>query len=765
MISREQFVVIEKGFLKMDRRKFNELLCLSALGTAVRPIEAHGSLAPLGEALAPLPQWPSQTYRRSLVDMHVPDWDPTLLAKFDAADFVKTIADAGFQSVMPYANSSVGLCLWDTRIGQKHRNMKGRDYFGEIMQERKRHGLRAVTYYCVVFDNWAYEYHPEWRIVPDEGSIPSHPQRYGFACPNTPYREHTLACLRELVGKYDFDGIFIDMTLWPDVCYCTHCIEKFRSEAGVEPPRIVDWDDPTWRKFQAARQRWMLEFAQDITHAIKETRPITVTHQYSSILHHWRFGAPLELRDAMDYACGDFYGGPAQHSLVCKTFHGLSLKRPIEFMTSRTRDLRDHSTTKPLEEIRLESLVAPLHSAAFMMIDAINVDGTINHGLYNFLSELNVERAPYEPFLGGDLLADVAIYFDKESVYNPNEQKMRVGELRELENNPHLDAVVGLARILRESHIPFGVVTNATLDQLANYRAVLLPTVFEMTAQQAEQFRAFVHAGGVLYSSGPSSLDRFNASGPRFLLEDVFGVRYLGKLGGSVEKAEGGAGKSEAGEVTSEAWRSSWTYLSPQDEALKKLLSPQTELSYAGPMVKVAALPGADVLATVTLPFVPPALGRPIGSHFGAIHSNPPNPTPGTDPGIVSNSFGKGKAIWVAAPIEIGAEAVNARLVTALVKRGLPAPYYFEVETHPSVEMTLFHQKEKKRLLVGLLTMQDELPAFPVGARARVQSPGKVTAVLQLPDLKPLKFNAGTPYVQFDLEPFTSLSMVMVEYE
>jgi len=748
----------------MNRRTFNELLCLSALGTAAQPVNAYATALPAADG-APRPsEWPGQTYRRSLVDMHIPDWDPALLAKFDPADFTKTIADAGFQSLMAYANSSVGLCYWDTKVGQKHHNMNGRDFFGEVMRERKRNGLRAVAYYCVMFDNWAYEYHPDWRIVPDDDSIPSHPQRYGFACPNTPYRDHTLAALRELVGNYDFEGIFIDMTLWPDVCYCTHCIEKFRTEAGVEPPRIVDWDDPTWRKFQAARQRWMLEFAHDITNAVKETRPITVTHQYSSILHHWRFGAPLELRDAMDYACGDFYGGPAQHSLVCKTFHGLSRTGPIEFMTSRTRDLRDHSTTKPFEEIRMESLVAPLHSAAFMMIDAINVDGTINHDLYKFLSELNVERAPYEPFLGGDLLADVAIYFDKESVYNPKEQNMRVGQLRDLENNPHLDAVVGLARILRESHIPFGVVTNATLDQLANYRAVLLPTVFEMTAAQADKFRAFVQAGGVLYSSGPSSLDRFNASGPRFLLEDVFGVRYQGTLGGSVEKMQGGAGKSEAGEVTSEAWRSSWTYLSPQDEALRKLLSPQTELSYAGPMVKVAALPGAEVLATVTLPFVAPALGRPIGSHFGAIHSNPPNPTPGTDPGIVSNRFGKGRAVWVAAPIELSAEAVNSRLIASLVRTALPAPYHFEIETHPSVEMTLFHQKEQKRLLVGLLTMQDELPAFPVSAKVRVQSPGPVTAVLRLPDRKPLKFTAGTPYVEFDLEPFNSLSMAIVEY-
>jgi hypothetical protein len=57
------------------------------------------------------------------------------------------------------------------------------------------------------------------------------------------------------------------------------------------------------------------------------------------------------------------------------------------------------------------------------------------------------------------------------------EQKIRVGQIRALEDCPHRDAVVGLARILREAHIPFGVVTNANLDQLKNYRAVLLPNV------------------------------------------------------------------------------------------------------------------------------------------------------------------------------------------------------------------------------------------------------------------------------------------------
>ena len=754
----------------MNRRTFNELVGLGVLGSVARPQAGEAQQgAAAAEIKAPgrRPRWPHQVYRRSLVDMHIPDWDPALLSKFDAADIVKSIADAGFQSVMPYGNSCTGLTYWRSKIGQMNANMKGRDFFGEYVQAAKNNGLYAVAYYCLIYDNWAYEYHPDWRLVPDDDSIPSHPQRYGFACLNSPYRDFVLACLRELVGNYEFEGIFVDMPLWPDVCYCAHCTERFRREEGAEPPRIVDWDDPTWRKFQAARQRWMLDFGTSVYRAIKDTKPVSVTLNYAGALHNWRFGSPLELHDAMDYVCGDFYGGAAQHSLVCKTYYGLTRHRPLEFMTSRTRDLRDHVTTKPFDEIRKESAVAPLHSAAFMMIDAINVDGTLNHDLYKFLAGLNAERAPYEPYLGGDLLADVAIYFDKESVYNPLEQKIRVGQIRNMEDCPHRDAVIGLARILREAHVPFGVVTNANLDQLKKYRAVLLPNVLEITAAQADQFRRFVEAGGVLYASGPSSLDRFDKNGPRFLFEDVFGVRYTGTVGGKLQVTAGGSGGSFSGEATPEAWRTSWTYLSPKDEAVQKLLWPQKELSFPGPMLRATSLPGAEVLATITLPFAPPAQGRPIGSRFGAIHSNPPALTTGTDPGIVWNTFGKGRAIWAAAPIESSSEAVNARLVLALLKRLLPPPYHFEADTHPSVEMTLFHQADKKRLLAGLLTMQQQLPPFPVTATVKAQVPSgkKITAVTHLPERKPLKFKTTGPYVQFDLEPFNALSMALIEYE
>jgi hypothetical protein len=272
---------------------------------------------------------------------------------------------------------------------------------------------------------------------------------------------------------------------------------------------------------------------------------------------------------------------------------------------------------------------------------------------------------------------------------------------------------------------------------------VIVPNVLVMTAEQARQFTQFVKDGGVLIASGPSSLDRFDHNGPRFLLEDVLGVRYLGTMGTKV------------------------TYLTPKDAQIVKVVWPQDHVNYNGPMIKAEAASGAEVLATVTLPWVAPELGHSIGSHFAAIHSNPPALMPGTTPGLVINTYGKGKAVWLAGPIETGHAEVNPVLLVHLIKRTLPGPYKFEVETHPSVEMTLFDQPEKKRLLVGLLSMQEQLPAIPVGATVRVQPPAgrTVSGVYQLPERKAVKFETAGAYEQFRLEPFDMFSMLLVEYE
>jgi len=142
-------------------------------------------------------KWPDQVFRRLLVDTHVPDWDPVFLSRLDPVEYVDCIARAGFQSLMQYTNSCVGVCLWRTEVGQMHANLKGRDLFCEIISECRRRGLHTVAYFIVNWDNWPSEKHPAWRILPAEGDDHILQGRYGLVCPKV---SNPTRALRETPG-------------------------------------------------------------------------------------------------------------------------------------------------------------------------------------------------------------------------------------------------------------------------------------------------------------------------------------------------------------------------------------------------------------------------------------------------------------------------------------------------------------------------------------------------------------------------------------
>src|ERR1700684_1177670 len=197
----------------MDRRDFNKLIGVGVIGgLAARGASVSAFDAP-AVSKGRRGRWPADTYRRFIADMHVPDWDPVFLSHFDPEEYVATIADAGFQSILHYAQSEVGLCLYPTKIGQVHAALKGRDFFGEVVEQCRRRGIHVLGYFSLMTDNWAYQHHPDWRFLWEDGydrtldsptlgapypeSIPA-----GEVCPNSPYRDYVAACLTEIVTNY-----------------------------------------------------------------------------------------------------------------------------------------------------------------------------------------------------------------------------------------------------------------------------------------------------------------------------------------------------------------------------------------------------------------------------------------------------------------------------------------------------------------------------------------------------------------------------------
>lgn len=687
-------------------------------------------------------EWFKRSFRRALVDMHIPDWDVRFLSQFDPQRYVEALKRMRVASIMHYANSHVGLCYYPTKVGAMHKGLKGRDMFGEVIELCKKEGIAVVAYYSVIFNNWAYIEHPEWRMLPWGARQRG---RYGVCCPNSPYREFALEQTREIVENYDIDGIFFDMTFWPAVCYCHHCARRYKEETGEEMPRMIDWCSPRWVKFQRTRERWIREFAEELSGLVRRLKPdVTATHQFSTILHDWKLAVPLELADQCDYVCGDFYGETIQQSVVCKAFMDITKSRPFEFHTSISPNLTDHVSVKHPQRLEAQIALAPAHSSAIQLIHAIDPEGSLNEDVCQYAGEILSKIEPYEGFLGGELCADVGIYFSLESRFDPADNGKSAEDVGSLSGYvPHLEALMGAARYLQRAHIPFGIVTRRGLKELDKYQVIVLPDVLVLTEEEVEAFRKFVEKGGGLYASGRCGLtDSEGNPYPDFPLEDVLGVSRVGEV----------------------PYRLS--FFTPSLEEFASWIYPQHHLIHNLHTTTVANRSGR-ILATLTLPYYPPHIGDILTPSFSSIHSNPPGPK-GEEPAIVVNEFGKGKVVYSVGALEGVDHHINQRVFIELIRFLLRRPLWFEGEGHPAVEMVLLHQPENKRFLLSLINSQREFPNAPVNFAFRVRLPQgrKFKKLYLLPTLQEVEFvlREGN-VVEGRTDSLEVLSIYLLEYE
>ena len=687
--------------------------------------------------------WFTGKWRRILVDMHIPDWDPEFLSRLDPNRYVDLMQEGGATCAMVYANSHVGLCYYPTRTGNVHSGLVSRDFFGEVVELCHRRGLAVVAYYSLIFNNRAYIEHPGWRINTLTGLGLPDKDRYGTCCPNSPYRDFALAQTEEICSQYDCEGIFFDMTFWPGVCYCQHCIARYRKEEGIEPPYIIDWNNPDWMRFQHARERWMKEFADVITGRVKSINPtMTVTHQFSSILADWRWGVSFDRADDCDYLSGDFYGGSTQQSIVCKAFYSLSKNRPFEFHTSRCLDLHDHVTMKSLERMENQAFMAQAHGSAFQFIDAVDPDGQLNDSTYKRIRCVFDKMSPYEQELGGELVADVGVYFSDRSRFNPEDNGKYVTDIDSGRlKMPHWDAVQGSCRTLKEDHIPFNIVTRKNLTDLKKYQVIVLPDVLVMDEEEVEAIKKFVKEGGALYASFRTSIGKIDgtASGD-FMLADLFGA-------------------SIAADAEDDL-----TFFTPRDDRFKNWIAPQDHLIHCVGQVPIE-VNTADVLATKTPPYTNPTKGEIFGNTFASIHSNPPGPV-GTEPALVINKFGAGSVFYAAGALEAVDTNINRHVFTEIIHLLLQKPCWFEVQANKALEVVLFKQHDKKRMLINLIKSNEELVGVPLQLQLIIRVPQGYAAsrLIRLPENETVSCNLVKDYAEISMPIVDGFAMFALYY-
>ena len=615
-------------------------------------------------------KWYERSYRRHLADMHIEDWDPEFLRDFSPEEYVENLKLAHIQSPMIYLQSHVGYSYFPTGSGRTHGAMREEpSRIERLIDLCHGAGMSVVGYYSLIYNTWAHDTHPAWRMVDRSGKsvrerVPHY--RYGFCCPNNSgYRAFVKTQIDEIASRFTLEGIFFDMLFWPDICACPACRERFRNETGLEIPEKEDWQDETWLLFHRKRAEWMGDFASFAASYAKEKMPgITVEHNFASaVAGDWHVNETEWVNDSCDYAGGDLYGDLYNHSFTAKYYLNVTKNQPFEYMTGRcVESLAKHTLTKSERALGLEVMLTAAHHGASFVIDAVDPRGTMDRRVYERIGKVFERQMPYEPlFSRGEHVEDVAVFYSSLGRYDPSGAGFDSKR-----------SSVNAVRTLIKKHVPAGVISNALSKPLKGYKVIAAPSAAGLFPKAREAILAYVREGGKFYFSG---------AGEPLLLKEFFGAECLGFTRENRTYA--------APEAGYEKYFSEFTRDYPMPADVK-----QMKISFSR----------GEVMARLVLPYTSRDEDR-----FASIHSDPPGIV--TDlPSVLRASYGKGEVIWSASPLEAFDSWQYEDIFTGFLALLGGGEYTLATDAHEGVELVLFREKDGFLLsAVDLLSEREDV--------------------------------------------------------
>lgn len=601
--------------------------------------------------------WFEKNYRRHLCDMHINDCNDEYLSKFSPEDYFAKLKLANIQNAMIYFQSHVGLCYYPTKIGKIHNAFIGREEAIRSLVNMCRADKIAVTgYYSLIFNNWARDNHPDWRIVSlneedDLGlDFTSNYGRYGTCCPNNPqYRSFVLGQIDEMLEYFEVDGMFFDMPLWPELCKCKHCRARFRKETGYDMPVSENWADPVWRLHIKKRREWMGNFASDVTNQVKlHGNDISVEFNVASAaLTRVTSGLAEEVVTKSDYAGCDLYVNQYKQSFACKLFKNLTRNQPFEYMISRCEpSLQKHTVSRSVDTLLSQTFLTAAHHGATLFIDALDPVGTMDERVYERFGYVFKKEAQYERFFSGEMVEDVGIYYSLRSKFNAH------GEVW-----TNYNSTVNIVENLVKNNVLCGV-TGSCAD-IYKYKLLIAPGLTEDDIDDYERLIDYVNNGGTLYISGGDCYE---------LLETFFNAKITGRTNESV------------------------VYIAPCDCKLEKAFgwfNKEYPLHFDGSAPITEGISNENVLAYITLPYTVQGT-----EEFASIHSDPPGKETKI-PAMAITQFGKGKVFWSALSVEAVRDSYHyGKIFINILNDILSAPCTLKSNAPEDVEIVVFAEDD-----------------------------------------------------------------------
>lgn len=434
-----------------------------------------------------LRELPPRPWRKVHLDYHNSEHMPVLGSRFDPDEFGDRLARAHVDAVVLFAKDMHGYFYYPSEHGPVHPSLSF-DLLGRQVEACRRHNIKVYAYYCVTWDNYLAERHPEWLVVKRDRTtyLPAFGQPPGWTAlclSHEDFVDLVLAHSTECISSYELDGIWYDMPLpIGGECYCARCLSALR-EAGLNP-----FDMAVQRAHKQDLLTGFMRRSYELAHELRPGYQVDQNNQTRLGL-----GARAPYLDNIDIeALPTAAWGYLYYPTMVR--YARTFGTSVCGMTGRFhRSWADFGGLKHPNQLRAELADIVAQGAQADIGDQLPPSGRLDPAVYETIAECYAEIERLEPYL------EKAVPVVEAAILAGGLPLSDFGRAEETAPGELGGSVLGLAKLLMEQHVQFDIVEPD--GDLERYRLLVLPDRLAVDESLATRLRACVEHGAAIIGS------------------------------------------------------------------------------------------------------------------------------------------------------------------------------------------------------------------------------------------------------------------------
>lgn len=414
------------------------------------------------------------------------------------------LESSGIDALWHSAVGPRGVPLFPSQVFPVHHPAADSAVFRELVTRVHERGRTILCWYPLHLCQSLLTVHPEWRLQPydfkngdpAQGDAPA-----DVTCPASPYRELLPAFLSEVTREFDFDGFWLDGTMYglhwntfSPGCRCDCCRARFLRDTGLDlpTPDMIDKDrlsHPTAKRWARWRYDVLMDLWQGCVTAVAAVKP-SATVAFNNLRHRghgWNLGIPLRTLGWDAVMSTETCTFPGQADVQIKLQRAYRCQRGTDTWQSLAD--QGYAFTPQVETLAFaQGLLAAISAGA--NCSPVGSEVALRHAAPTLraLHELAAPRAVYK---GGTTVEYAALLASQqtEDYYLPMAAR--------------LQALHGANELCRHAHLQTSVIFDDYLDrdELAAYPVLLLGNAACLSHAQAATLTRYVQQGGVLVAT------------------------------------------------------------------------------------------------------------------------------------------------------------------------------------------------------------------------------------------------------------------------